>query len=326
MEERLEQILRIQSESYGQWRMFAFIIRTIYTMDVKFIILEGNIYITKGDVEVYPCIVAHMDTVHSILPEGELSILKVGRRWTGFNTATMKQAGIGGDDKVGIFIALEALRRVDNIKLVFFRDEEVGCLGSDAANMAFFDDCSFILQCDRRGNTDFVTDACGTKLSSARFQKDIEPILKKFQYKKSSGSMTDVMQLKENGLSISCANISCGYYNPHEKCEYVDLDDVFNCTELVMAVIERMGTTSYDHTPAPRTPTKVPRYSSKGGYGVDNWEDNKFEYQPGNPHITACDWCTNTTEITRFYATQGMRLCDDCADQWNLRLPGNIKY
>ena len=50
-------------------------------------------------------------------------------------------------------------------------------------------------------------------ICSDDFIKDIEP--KEYGYTPTEGMMTDVEQLKENGLNISCINLSCGYYEPH---------------------------------------------------------------------------------------------------------------
>ena len=38
--------------------------------------------------------------------------------------------------------------------------------------MKFFDDCRFVLQCDRKGNSDFITNASCTELCSDDFLKD----------------------------------------------------------------------------------------------------------------------------------------------------------
>ena len=248
MKETLKEILSIQSESYNQWRMFAYIIRRLAKMNnVMYRTHNGNIYATKGISSTYPCVVAHMDTVHDIF-KGQLSIIEVGDLLTGFNVDKMKQAGIGGDDKVGVFIALELFEQHDDIKVAFFRDEEVGCHGSDKADMSFFTDCAFVLQADRRGNSDFITDASGTNLSSKAFRKAVSPHLKAYGYKTAHGMMTDVMTLKENGLGISCANISCGYYRPHSDDEYVDFADVVKCYNLMNDIILNLSYQQWKHT------------------------------------------------------------------------------
>ena len=243
MKNKLIKVLSIQSESYNQWRMFAYIIRELTRLKCNYYVKDGNIYATKGIAKKYPCIVSHIDTVHSIVED--LTVLEINGNLTGFNAITMQQTGIGGDDKVGIFIALQCIDKFDIIKSVFFRDEEVGCNGSYDSDFAFFDDCKFILQCDRKGNKDFITNASGVQLSNKDFQNDISHILKKHKYSLNAGMMTDVMALKESGVQCSMANISCGYYNPHCENEYVNINDVYNCLSLVIGIISFLKKSYY---------------------------------------------------------------------------------
>jgi tripeptide aminopeptidase len=244
--DKLIKILQTQTSTYDQFRIFAYIIREIKTIKgCRFHMHKGNIYITKGLAPTYPCVVAHMDTVHRIVED--LVVIKFGRNLTGFNRATMSQTGIGGDDKVGIYIALECLHLFDHIKLVFFRDEEAGCEGSYVADTSFFDDCNFVLQCDRNGNEDFIVEAAGVQLSSIVFKSAIKSILKKYNYSFAKGMMTDVLALKQKEVDCSMANISCGYYNPHTDQEYVNIDDVKNCLNLVKTIIHELGDTKFPH-------------------------------------------------------------------------------
>jgi tripeptide aminopeptidase len=315
--DRLNEVLKVQSASYEQWRMFAFIIRKIKESNYDFYVDDGNIYIEKGDSFAKPCIVAHMDTVHPIAED--LSILNVSGKLTGFNKVTMTQTGIGGDDKVGIFIALECLNLFDNIKVAFFRDEEVGCVGSYVADMAFFDNCTFVLQCDRRGNRDFITTASGTELSSKVFQKTIKKTIKKFGYSFTSGMMTDVMALKENGLRVSCANISCGYYNPHSDNEYVVVKDVMNCLDMVMDLIYSYGDEIFPHEYV-RT---YPKYNYNTIKWESKWDKSPWKsewdtkplientYTPKNKMVSECPSCSMVTEL--IYDTYfDSHLCSEC--------------
>jgi hypothetical protein len=186
-----------------------------------------------------------MDTVHRIVED--LHVIQAGNLLTGFNAVSMQQTGIGGDDKVGLFIALECLEQFDEIKVAFFRDEEIGCQGSYIANMDFFTDCSMVLQCDRQGNDDFVIDASGTELSGMEFQDSIQHIIDDFGYHYECGMMTDVMALKEMGLGVPCANMSCGYYRPHCADEYVNVKDVENCMNMVFQIFLEFGSVPFKH-------------------------------------------------------------------------------
>jgi len=316
--EKLKDVLSVQSASYEQWRMFAYIIRQVHEYD--FYVHDGNIYIEKGNKKTKPCIVAHMDTVHDIVED--LSILDIEGKLTGFNKANMTQTGIGGDDKVGIFIALQCLQHFDNIKVAFFRDEEVGCVGSSVADMRFFDNCTFVLQCDRKGNKDFITNASGTELSSSVFQKSIKSTIKKYGYSFANGMMTDVMTLKQNGLEVSCANISCGYYNPHCENEYVVVKDVMNCLDLVMDIITNFGADTFKHEYKPvvyKSSYDWVDYDWKGyDYNKrksvrwqDVWDEKPTLINPKASVIDSCPCCGVTTQLNydEYYASH---LCQEC--------------
>ena len=66
---KLIEVLKIQSESYNQWRMFAYLIRQLKAAGCQYYTYNGCIYATKGSADLYPCIVAHMDTVHDIVED-----------------------------------------------------------------------------------------------------------------------------------------------------------------------------------------------------------------------------------------------------------------
>lgn len=200
---------------------------------------KGNIYAEKRGSEIgseFPCIVAHLDEVHTRDFGCHYSTQRVGGILFGFDLNTDSFVGCGADDKNGIFIALSCLEKYDHIKVAFFVEEEIGCRGSSAADMSFFKDCRFVLQADRRNGSDFISRASFVDLCSAEFIADVN--MEKFGYKEAAGSMTDVMTLKENGLEVSCCNLSCGYYNPHTENEYTKIYELNNCLDFVQSIIE----------------------------------------------------------------------------------------
>ena len=75
----------------------------------------------------------------------------------GFSPKRKEQQGLGADDKVGLWIGLMCLQKFDCLKLAFFVEEEVGCRGSDKADMEFFRDCRFVIEPDRREANDLIT-------------------------------------------------------------------------------------------------------------------------------------------------------------------------
>ena len=249
-----------------------------------------------------------MDTVHDIVED--LTPVEVCGNITGFNAVMMEQTGIGGDDKVGIYIALQCLSSFDNIKVAFFRDEEIGCVGSYDAEMSFFSDCRFVLQCDRRGNDDFIVNASGVDLSSNQFQDDVLPIISNYGYKFAYGMMTDVMALKENGIKCSVANMSCGYYNPHMPNEYVNIDDVENCLDMCKTIIE-WCTDTYKHKYKPKKYAPAP-YSKYPTRSVKTlWDDDFQVYTDKSDKKLSDEWGWH--ERTTTTLEDEPSICMDCA-------------
>jgi putative aminopeptidase FrvX len=203
----------------------------------------GNIYATKGIDETYPCCVAHMDEVHTFRST-EYRVVEHDGFILGFDYESKTQAGIGADDKNGIWVCLKLLEKYNCMKCSFFVGEEIGCVGSSNANMDFFNDCRFVLQCDRKGNSDFINCASWTNLCSEEFIKDCN--IGAFGYKTEEGFLTDVQELKTRGLSVCAANISCGYYNPHTSGEVTVVKDLLRCYDLVCYIVEHC-TKVYPH-------------------------------------------------------------------------------
>lgn len=267
--ELLKQLYTIYSPSREEKKMRKFIKRWI-RRNVPGAFVEsdalGNIYVTKGVSESYPCQVCHIDEVHD--RRNGLLLLVGDDIIAGRNPVTYKPEGIGADDKNGIYVALMLLKKHDVAKCAFFVGEEIGCVGSSAANMKFFEDVRFVLECDRKGYMDFVDEIGGTELSSEEWRTAIG--LEQFGYKAHYGGLTDVATLKENGLGVCCANMSCGYYNPHTPEEVTILSELQNCYELCDHIWSTM-TDVYKHEYVYRSTwysrgTTYRVYSGYGGY------------------------------------------------------------
>lgn len=267
MEELLKDILEVQSTSFGQEDMQRFILER-YPEAISD--EAGNIYITKGDADNYPCVVAHLDTVHKLIAPDEYHVVEVDGRVFAMNTTTMDFTGVGGDDKCGIYIALYCLEYFKNIKVAFFVDEEMGCLGSAKADMTFFEDTSYVIQGDRQGYQDVVTTIMGVEMTSRAFNESIAPYVE--GYSKDfcvRGGMTDVYQLKLNDLKVSCINLSCGYYRPHMPNEFILLEDLYDTRDFAVSVINALGDIPYPHTYIPKTYSHPSQHTYKkyGGGG-----------------------------------------------------------
>lgn len=234
----------------------------------------NNLYATKGESESYPCVVAHTDEVHYTKTK-DFKVYRIGDMLFGADAKKNEFIGIGADDKNGIWVALKCFEDFDFVKGAFFVAEEIGCVGSASADMSFFDDCRFVLQCDRRGGGDFITNASGVELSDKSFTEQIP--LGYFGYKETKGAMTDVMQLKENGLDVACANISCGYYNPHTENEYTVWHELQNCYDLVAFIFKNITDVCH-HDNIFYKKQKWDYYYDRGGY-YNGYSDIQSSYE-----------------------------------------------
>lgn len=242
----LKALYCVFSPSNGEKKMRRFIKRhiknniptAVVTQDV-----HGNLFVTKGEAESYPCLCAHMDQVQDLHPTDFVCIEDQGVIF-GYSPKLHKQCGLGADDKNGIFIALQCLERYDVLKCAFFVGEEIGCVGSHAAGIEFFADCRFCAQIDRRGNSDMVTSIYFGNICSDEFVTAAD--CETYGYAVSTGLMTDVEALRDNGVTASCINMSCGYYEPHTDHEFTVLKDVKKCHAFVCHLIEHC-TSVYAH-------------------------------------------------------------------------------
>ena len=132
----LKEILSIPSYSGNERKLVNFICEFLEENKIPYKVDElFNIYCTKGDADIYPCVVAHTDTVHNNhhidvrteLKKNSRNVLK--EAYKGYD-AKGKPTGIGGDDKAGVFACLTLLLELPALKAAFFVSEEIGCKGS----------------------------------------------------------------------------------------------------------------------------------------------------------------------------------------------------
>jgi len=212
------------------------------TMDMD---KRGNILVTSGEADTYPCICAHMDEVHPAILDKE--VIEYKDFMFCFSPSRMGVVGSGADDKNGIFIALKALDVLPAVKLLFTVEEEIGAVGAYNVNTKkWLKNVRYVIQCDRRGSDDFVTSISGIKLASKEFKKDAGTILKGYGFNETTGMLTDVMALKEEGLRVSCCNLSCGYYTPHSDREVTYLPHLEKTFNAVMEICLTL-TKTYQH-------------------------------------------------------------------------------
>jgi len=245
---RLVETLSVPSVSGGEDRMREFIVNSLNERNISNYVDEyGNIYATKGITDNFPCVVAHIDTVHDITT---FSVVESDYKLSAIKPDG-SPTGIGGDNKAGVFVCLELLDRFDTIKAAFFVSEEVGCLGSYLSDPIFFENVGYAIQFDAPYNNWVSHYSDGVKLFSieSEFFEKINPILEESlpNYKPSglgNHPYTDVSALKSL-YDFSCLNYSVGYYNMHSIHEYVSIFDVELCLNTAIKLISSLGEELY---------------------------------------------------------------------------------
>lgn len=223
----LEKVLVIPTSSYDESYIRKFLMYELKQIkNIKIINTQYGIIATKNKKNTLsPLFCSHLDTVHDI-PE-KYTIQKHVLENDIFYTS---KYGIGGDDKCGIYVCLELLKKLDNIKCCFFSQEEIGCIGSSNINISYFDNINMVIGVDRRYNSDMITNYIYPRVSDECYNI-LLPIANKYQYKETNGMITDAFTIAER-LSLNSINLSCGYYNPHTLDEYVSTNDVNKCLSL----------------------------------------------------------------------------------------------
>lgn len=240
-------LLSIQSSSQNEKLMFLYIVKYLERLKLPYEVDgSGNVIVVKGDATVKPCVCSHMDTVHDF--EDDFCIYELddanGHEYA-YAMNDNDSVGVGGDDKNGVFACLYFLKELRNIKVIFFSREEVGLIGSGNIDLKHFKDVGYILQLDRWGNDDFICKTGRDKTVSKKALKKINPILDKYGYKQTGGLMTDSIKLFNRFVGVSCANISCGYYQHHSSEEFIDLNEFYHSLMFTLKLIKTLGNCCY---------------------------------------------------------------------------------
>ena len=224
----------------------------------------GNLYVTKGDASLYPCVVAHTDINQKI--RNNVSIMEAGNWIFGFDKDEAEQCGLGADDKVGVYFAVHMFDLFDNIKLFFPKDEEVGLLGTYQANKDFFSNCSMLVQLDRNSyKNDLITYTNGIEVCSKEFVKAASSIMDKYMYATNSGTCTDIGGIKKfNTVNCVAMNVSCGYINEHSDNEVISKPHFENAINFGYELLKLGVNKVWTHT-SPASSSMQSSYSSYAG-------------------------------------------------------------
>ena len=306
--QRLKEVLSVPTHSRQEDLMIEYLERVLlekgYDYKKDFM---NNIYVTKGQSENFPCFVAHTDTVHSVnlnlkvvqLEENNQTIL------TGIDSKTLRPSGIGGDDKCGVFLCLEMLDKLDNVKVALFVSEEIGCVGSRQADPEFFKNVGYAIQYDSPKGDSMSMSLMGKDLfgKSTDFGEKVSPLILEHGITDwARHPYTDIWPLMEK-FGFSCLNLAAGYHRYHTANEYVVVEEVQNAFELGLKLHEILGENFYD-----RPQEKERELSSIfGGYGSsqilteDDDEDDDLYYDEDDDFLSDEDDKKDNIDVSNDY-------------------------
>lgn len=198
----------------------------------KFTILElsSTHHVIFGDGYVYAqgtfpvLLVAHLDTVHKEAPYEFI--------YDPTNKSYSSPQGIGGDDRCGVYMILEVIKKF-NCSVLFCEDEEIGCVGAQKfvnTELCQSLEFNYIIEFDRKGSTDAVFYDCDNP--------EFEDFITKDYYKTAYGSFSDISYLAP-ALGCAAVNLSCGYYQAHTTDEYVVIATMEKSIEEACKILER---------------------------------------------------------------------------------------
>ena len=213
------------------------------------IVDDGFVY-AQGNFPVL--LVAHLDTVHSKLPNMIL--------YDKDQNTVSSPNGIGGDDRCGVYMIFEIIKKF-NCSVLFCEDEEDGGIGANKfvkTDLARTLDFNYIIEFDRANANDAVFYSCDNY--------DFEKFITRDFYKINYGTYSDICDIAP---VIGCAavNLSCGYYKAHTKDEYIVLSDMENSIKAACDILAR--TTQNDKFEY----VEYFEYDTWNGYGYNGFID-----------------------------------------------------
>ena len=188
---------------------------------------KGNFILVKGEVPIL--LVAHLDTVHKN-PVRDICASSDYRIF-------MSPQGIGGDDRCGVYALVNAYEMsAKKPYLLFTCDEEIGGVGasyfcdeySEGHLPKELDNLKLIVEIDRKGSNDAVYYDCANE--------EFEKYITGKGFRTAVGSFSDISYIAPT-LGVAAVNLSAGYHNPHQLCEYIDIDELHWTLAKVIEII-----------------------------------------------------------------------------------------
>ena len=251
---------------------------------------DGFLYV-KGKDKI--ALTAHMDTTPSV-EYGKRKLVKdVYEYIENGNHVVHSPEGIGGDDRCGIYMIMEILKRTDlRPSIIFCEDEEIGCVGSSKfTNSKFIEDLKemyFIIELDRHGNNDLVY----YDDENEEFHDYVAEVT---GYVENWGSCSDISNICPK-CGVAGVNISCGYHDEHHDYETVVLEEMERTLQTTIKLIkdgvERKERFEY---------IERKYYRNTNIWGKTTLYDNYFNTYKKNYEYEDYSWVKNIKKEEKYY-------------------------
>lgn len=191
-------------------------------------VFEGGLVFKPKDVEMYPLMCTHLDTINThrkykltkediVLFDKDIKLDKAS-----------KASCLGGDDRCGVYIALELMAKGLPYAFGFFLDEEIGGKGSDNySTIIDTTNITALVGLDRKGSNDVALYGYDNS--------ELTEIFVKQGYKVAMGTFTDASNLA-GVCGLACVNLSIGYYNEHTPNEQIHFSETENTLNILRKV------------------------------------------------------------------------------------------
>lgn len=275
---------------------------------------EGSLFNTEHymlfnyDETTKPMLCVHLDTINDsrgLIPH--LDDFKVDGTIISLHKDS-KLACVGGDDRCGVWIALQIMDDIisgrlpkNSYSIGFFCDEERGGKGSSEYILDLLDDevnyTTAYIGLDRRNATigvpEFATYCCDNKTLNN---------IVSTHYIEKMGSFTDASNIAEE-TNIACVNLSIGYNHEHTVNEYINTED----TEFTLEYLRCLpfGNEVYNYI----------KYPKSNWWDTYHNIDDKWSFKAENTKVL-CQYCGEHLPLYDCCDEYGesVMLCETCKD------------
>lgn len=253
-------LFHIYAPTNGEAPLSLFLAKFLEKEGIEFTIDEhNNIYSMKFPGE--PILCSHQDCVGDAACGSLVEFIDI---YDFDGEKILKGNGnIGADDKVGIFLILLYLTKVNkNINFVFSTGEErsvptgIKTIVANIKETEGFKQAPYCIVLDRKNGGDIICHE--NSYGSKKFDEALEEIGEKYWFKSVKGGHSDTATFADY---MNAANLSVGYYNPHSKTEYVIISEMLNTFDYVCDIVENLDRT------IPFEPKKTYGGTYGGSYG-----------------------------------------------------------